>query len=38
MPASKVIVTLAGFIAIVWVLWYFLLVPTPDARRPTSGT
>jgi hypothetical protein len=28
----KVVVTLLGLVAIVWVLWYFMAVPEPSGR------
>ena len=34
MDSARLIVTIAGFAAIGWVLWYFL-VPAP--RRPSRG-
>jgi hypothetical protein len=43
MPVSKLIVTLVGLAAIVWVLWYFLappatsnLPPAPSHQPPAS--
>jgi hypothetical protein len=29
---AKVVVTLLGLLAIVWVLWYFMAVPEPSGR------
>jgi uncharacterized membrane protein (DUF106 family) len=39
MPISKLIVTLVGLAAIIWVLWYFLASPGPSpvSRLPSSG-
>jgi hypothetical protein len=36
MTIAKVLVTLAGVAAIVWVLWYFL-APVGPARAPRGG-
>jgi hypothetical protein len=37
MTVAKVLVTLAGLMAIVWVLWYFLAPPGPSRRSRGSG-
>jgi hypothetical protein len=36
MTIAKVLVTLAGFAAVVWVLWYFL-APLGPSRAPRDG-
>jgi len=35
MPASKLVVTLAGLVAVVWVLWYFL-APSATSYKPPA--
>ena len=36
MPVSKLIVTLVGLVAIVWVLWYFLAPPATSRQQPAT--
>ena len=33
MTISKAVVTVAGLVAVVWVLWYFLATPRPARGR-----
>jgi plastocyanin domain-containing protein len=37
MPISKLIVTLVGLAAIVWVLWYFLAPSATSHQQPATS-
>lgn len=37
MTPTQIAVTIAGALAIIWVLWYFLAPPPPAVRAVHSG-
>jgi hypothetical protein len=36
MSSAEIAVTVTGAVAIVWVLWYFLVPPKPRPRAPAA--